>query len=193
MRESRQAHPYAVHETFAEIVERFQRRLYIFVRNLIRQDEAAHDLVQDVFCDAWRSANAGQPPFTDDATEEELRRWLFRVAYNKAFMSLRRNKLIHWESLEGMDIPVAPVDATTPTFDDLLAEGEALQAALAELSPQDVACLLLRVVYGFSSTEVGTIVGASTEAVMKRLSRAKQRLRVAYLRQNAQSEERPCR
>ncbi|HKD75153.1 MAG TPA: sigma-70 family RNA polymerase sigma factor, partial [Ktedonobacterales bacterium] len=113
MRDLQQAHPYAVHETFAEIVERFQRRLYAFVRNLIRQDEAARDLVQDVFCDAWRMAAGGQPPFTDVATEEEFRRWLFRVAYNKAFMSLRRNKLIHWESLEGMEIPVVPVDTAS--------------------------------------------------------------------------------
>ncbi|HEU5347340.1 MAG TPA: sigma-70 family RNA polymerase sigma factor [Ktedonobacterales bacterium] len=62
-----------------------------------------------------------------------------------------------------------------------------LRAALAELSPQDSACLLLRVVHGFSAAEVGEIMGASAEVITKRLSRARQRLRAAYLGQNPTS------
>jgi predicted RNA polymerase sigma factor len=63
-------------------------------------------------------------------------------------------------------------------------EGDALRTALARLTPQDAACLLLRVVQGFSASEVGAIVGASAETVTKRLSRARQRLRGAYLAVN---------
>lgn len=62
-------------------------------------------------------------------------------------------------------------------------------AALARLNAQDRACLLLRVVQGFSAAEVGQIVDATPDAVTKRLSRAKQRLRTLYLAHEAPSQE----
>ena len=62
-----------------------------------------------------------------------------------------------------------------------------MQAALASLTPPDVACLLLRVVQGFSAAEAGEIIGAPPDLINKRLSRAKQRLRAAYLAQEAPS------
>jgi DNA-directed RNA polymerase specialized sigma24 family protein len=49
---------------------------------------------------------------------------------------------------------------------------------------------LLRVVQGFSAAEVGQIVGATPDVVNKRLSRAKQRLRTAYLAADVQAKER---
>jgi DNA-directed RNA polymerase specialized sigma24 family protein len=71
-------------------------------------------------------------------------------------------------------------------------EGEALRNALAELSLQDGSCLLLRVAHGFSAVEAGDIVGASAEVITKRLSRARERLRAAYLRVNPPpSQEQP--
>ncbi|HEX5439247.1 MAG TPA: sigma factor-like helix-turn-helix DNA-binding protein, partial [Ktedonobacterales bacterium] len=70
-------------------------------------------------------------------------------------------------------------DARTP-FDDHLAESDILRAALARLAPQDAACLLLRVVHGFSAREVGEMLRTSPENVNTRLARAKQRLRAAY-------------
>jgi DNA-directed RNA polymerase specialized sigma24 family protein len=49
---------------------------------------------------------------------------------------------------------------------------------------------LLIIVQGFTAAEAGQIIGASPQAVAKRLSRAKQRLRDAYLAQNPRPEER---
>lgn len=66
-----------------------------------------------------------------------------------------------------------------------------MRKALARLAPRDAACLLLRVVEGFSAAEVGRIIGASPAVITKRLSRARQRLRAVYLAQNAPAEERP--
>ncbi|HUY76426.1 MAG TPA: sigma-70 family RNA polymerase sigma factor [Ktedonobacterales bacterium] len=188
---------------FTAVVDRQQHALYVFVCGLVGDQEQARDLTQDAFHDAWRAAQAATPPFVADTPIEEQRRWLFTVAYRKAASALRRRRLIRWESLDVSDYSadepasnrkersdVAAIQSLT--FEDQISEGEALRAALASLSPQDAACLLLRIVQGFGVAEVAQIVGASPEVVTKRFSRARQRLRAAYLAQNdATHEETP--
>jgi RNA polymerase sigma-70 factor (ECF subfamily) len=172
---------------FTEMVDRYQHALCTFLHGVVGDVEQAYDLMQDTFCEAWRAAQKGAAPFAVGSADDEQRRWLFSVAYHKGISALRRRRLIRWESLELIGRSLAR-SASAASFEDQVAEGEALRAALARLSPQDSACLLLRVVQGFSAAEVGQIVGASPEVVTKRLSRAKQRLRTLYLAHNAPAE-----
>lgn len=168
-------------EEFSALVARSQQGLYAFLRGFVENGEQARDLTQDTFAAAWRASQACTAPFIAGAAEDEQRRWLYRIAYRRAVDLLRRRRLVRWESLD----PLFETETgNLPPFEDRVIEGETLRAALAELSPQDVACLLLRVVHGFSAAEVGEIMGVSAEVITKRLSRARQRLRAAYLAQN---------
>lgn len=170
---------------FTALVDRHQHPLYVFLRGLVGSPEQARDLTQDTFADAWRCAQSVTPPFTVAHADDEVRRWLFHAAYCKAISALRRRRIITWESLDTTNRPEPDLVCGAVPFEDQIAEGEALRAALARLNPQDAACLLLRVVQGFSAAETGRIVGATPDVVNKRLSRAKQRLRAAYLAQEA--------
>jgi RNA polymerase sigma-70 factor (ECF subfamily) len=172
--------------SFTALVEREHHALYVFLRGLVNDSEQAYDLMQDTFHDAWRAALAGTAPL---ATSDEMRRWLFQAAYHRAISALRRRRLIRWESLDQLADPEAVWGTEAVTFEDQIAESEALREALAHLSPQDSACLLLRLAHGFSAAEVGQIIGATPDVVTKRLSRAKQRLRSVYLRQNTPTKE----
>jgi RNA polymerase sigma-70 factor (ECF subfamily) len=174
-------------EQFTDLLDRCQWQLYTFLRGIVGDDEQARDLMQDTFYDAWRTAQQGNPPF-DHASEEEtgMRRWLFHAAYNRACSALRRRRIISWLPLESFS-----QDACEEClFENQIAEGQAVHAALASLSPADASCLLLIVVHGFTAAEVSQIVGASPQAVAKRFARAKRRLRDAYLAQNIQPETR---
>lgn len=171
---------------FSTLVEHYQQPLYAFLRGFVENGEQARDLTQDTFAGAWRATHMSAAPFVAGTAEEEQRRWLYRTAYRRAVDLLRRKRLIRWEALD----PLTELEAEhLPPFEDQVIEGEALRAALAELAPQEVACLLLRVVHGFSAAEVGDIMGASAEVITKRLSRARQRLRAAYLAQNPPSSQ----
>ncbi len=172
--------------TFTEIVERYHQPLFAFLLNLVAQREVAADLTQDVFCDAWKAAQKGSAPFTTDHQEVEIRRWLYRVAYNKALTALRRQHIVRWESLDFVDLPDYTARLTTTSFETQLAEHEAIVKAMQQLSPQDIACLLLIVVQDFTAVEAAHIIGATTASVNKRIARAKRRLLAAYL---VQSEE----
>jgi RNA polymerase sigma-70 factor (ECF subfamily) len=178
--------PRLSHEEFGRLVDRHQHRLHAYLAGLIGHEEQAFDLVQETFCDAWRAAQKGAPPFLPGTDDNEMQRWLFRAGSNNAISLLRRTRLIRWESLERVEEPLL---GAHDTFEDRVAEGEALQEALAQLAPQDVACLLLRVVHGFSSGEVGMILHTSADNVNNRLARAKQRLRVAYFQSKPSRRE----
>lgn len=170
---------------FTGVVDRHQNALCAFLQHLVGDVEQAYDLMQDTFHDAWRASREGTAPFVADSDDDQMRRWLFRVAYYKGVAALRRRRLIRWESLDFLISFAGEPDGETPPFEDQLAESEALRAALARLAPQDRACFLLCAAHGLSAAEVGQIVGASPDAVRKRLSRARQRLRAIYLAQNA--------
>jgi RNA polymerase sigma-70 factor, ECF subfamily len=174
-------------EAFTDLLDRCQWPLYTFMRGIVGDDEQARDLMQDTFYDAWRTAQQGKPPFDSNSEEEAgRRRWLFHAAYNRACSALRRRRIISWLPLESSSRDVRE----DGSFENQIAERQAVRAALASLSPADASCLLLIIVHGFTAAEVSQIVGASPQAVAKRFSRARQRLRDAYLAQNVQPETR---
>jgi RNA polymerase sigma-70 factor, ECF subfamily len=176
---------------FAEALTRFQWPLYAFLRGFINDDEHARDLVQDVFCDAWRAASQTTPPFDGKGDAESIRRWLFHAAYCRAVSALRRRRLIRWDSLDILrdHEQESATPLLTLPFEDTVLEATVLRAALAAMNPQNVALLLLSVVHGFTTVEIADIVGLSHDVTKKRLTRAKHRLRAEYLARNPLTQE----
>jgi RNA polymerase sigma-70 factor, ECF subfamily len=170
---------------FTTLVRQHQGALCNFLSGLVGNIEQARDLAQEVFQDAWHLGLRAETPFIHGAPPEVTRRWLFQAAYYRAISALRRRRRLRWESLEERHDQEPEIFSSPILFEDEIAEREALRAALKRLSPQDVACLLLRIVQGFSAIETAHITGASPQSVDQRLSRAKQRLRTIYLAQAA--------
>jgi RNA polymerase sigma factor (sigma-70 family) len=170
-------------EQFTAVLERSEWVLYHFLRGIVGDNEQARDLVQDVCYEACRAAQRGTPPFACESSDTDMRRWLFRVGYNRAISVLRHRRVIRWLPLEDVQLLIS--------FEEESVEGQDVRSALARLAPADAACLTLIIVHHFTAAEVGQIIGASPQAVAKRFSRAKQRLRDAYLAQQRQLSERP--
>ena len=174
---------------FADLLNRYQWPLCSFLRGFINDNEHARDIVQDVFCDAWRASQRAAAPFDGSGAEEAIRRWLFNAAYWRAVSALRRRRLIRWESLDALTEQHGEIPLLALPFEDTVLESEALHAAFATLSSEGVALLLLNIVHGFTTAEIAEITGISHEAAKKRLARAKQRLRTSYLAHNPRTQE----
>lgn len=170
-------------DQFSQIVERHYAAIYAFLCGFTKDNEQAKDLLQDTCYLAWQAAERQSPPFIAGGEESEMRRWLYRVAYHRAISYLRRRQIIRWESLDFVDLPHDALLMIT-SFEDQIAENEALHQAMEYLVPEDVACLLLIIVQGFTAAEAASIMGATTHAVSKRIARAKRRLLSAYLKQD---------
>ena len=176
--------PERVLADFTTFLDSCQRPLYTFLRGLVSDDEQARDLMQDAFCDAWKLAQREQAPFTGPERVNEQRRWLFHAAYNRAISVLRRRKLIRWFSLEQTEGIELDLPQRAGSFEDRFIESDAVRVALAALSAEDRANLLLIVVYGFTTAEAGRIIGVSTQAMTRRFARARKRFREIYLARN---------
>ena len=171
-------------DTFSTLTQRYTQPLYAFLRGLVGDPELARDLLQDAFCAAWDTAQRGIPPFVADGDQIAMRRWLYRVAYRRVIDTRRRSQVIRWESLDALQADEAAHTDPATSFEDLIAESEAMGRALAVLHMEDVACLLLMIVQGFTAHEAAAVVGSTPAAMSKRVGRAKRRLLTVYQAQN---------
>jgi RNA polymerase sigma-70 factor (ECF subfamily) len=165
---------------FDDLLERHFRQLVAFAHGLLGDVQAAHDVVQETFVAAWRATEQQKPPFAPTLDAAGAHRWLFRVAYNRAISARRHATSLTWESLDQSDALADSVSPVQPPFEDRVVEEEALAAALARLTPEDAACILIHVVHGCTAAEVARILEISPEAAKKRISRAIERLRTIY-------------
>ncbi|HEX6816785.1 MAG TPA: sigma-70 family RNA polymerase sigma factor, partial [Ktedonobacterales bacterium] len=109
--------------------------------------------------------------------------------YQRAVSALRHARVLRVESLDVTPPPEPERYFQPARFEDRIAEGEALEATLKLLGPQDTACVLLSIVHGFTAPEIAAILEISPVAAKKRLTRAKQRLRDVYFECQHQSPE----
>ncbi len=150
--------------------------IYRFAQRLCGEPDAAKDIVQDTFLNAYR----GFKKFRGDA---RVSTWLYTIA-SRACLRMRRKRKGEPErelSLEEF-IPTSegefklqiPMDGLTP--EEALQNKElrrALDQAIEKLPPKYRMVLVLRDMEGLSAKEVGTIMGLNERAVKSRLHRAR--------------------
>jgi len=160
-------------EAYRQIVARYETRVIAYLTCMLDEHELARDVAQDTFVAAYEAL--GQWRAEPDAT---LAPWLYRIATNRALNALRARKS------RGGRLPSLATLAERPAagqpLEDRFALRELLSAALRELSEDDAACLVLRVVAGEPYGEIGARLGLTSEAVRKRVARGLVTLRAAY-------------
>jgi RNA polymerase sigma-70 factor, ECF subfamily len=136
-----------------------------FARRLYGGGQAAEDLVQETLLLAWRG-------FGQLAEESNARAWLFRILINVSYEKGRRART----SPETVPLTVElglGVAARTRSSTERLE----VQQALAGLSVEQRAVLLLTIVEGFTCREVAEILRLPLGTVTSRLSRGRLALR----------------
>ena len=159
-----------VDQAFVDEVLAHAGALYNHARHLTGRDAEAEDLVQETCARALARASTFQGG--------NLKAWLFRILRN-AFVDTHR-KQRHEQALGELDVVDGADDALLR--DDLELErlrgvvGEDIEAALAELSPEARAIILLDV-EGFTEAEIAAMLACPAGTVKSRLSRARVLLR----------------
>ncbi len=152
-------------DEFRLLYDRTSRALWVYLYRLVRDADAADDLLQDTYYRFLRS------PATYDGAAHE-RNTLYRIATNLV-RDARRRRQPPMVSLE------APVGATLASATDAVhATGDRadVQRALTQLRTRDQALLWLAYAEGSSHQEIAESLGLRQRSVKTMLFRARQRL-----------------
>jgi RNA polymerase sigma-70 factor (ECF subfamily) len=142
----------------------YQAQVYTLCLRMLGRAEEAEDATQATFVQAFRALARFQG-------RSSVRTWLYRIAMNEALMLLRRRR----------HAPLA-LDADFMIADDTLhvAERVAIQTALAQLTADHRAILVLRYWEQLDYEEIAAVLNLSLSAVKMRLSRARDAFRARY-------------
>lgn len=154
------------HRAFRALVSHYDSGLRALAYRLLGDAGQMDDVLQEVYVKAYR----GMAGFRGDASPGT---WLYRVTYNACLDQLRRTKRADVLPLEGL----ADRASTEPDPGERAAVRSNLAEALAALSPEQRAAVLLVDAEGFDHASAARILGVAEGTVHSRLSRARAALR----------------
>ncbi len=162
------------HEAFKVLFERHVLSVRRFLRDLIRDTDAADDATQETFT----RAHVQLPRLGD---HDRFKPWVFGIARNVAFEVKRVRQ---HEPLEADDdeVPAAVIPAPDPErlLLDRELEGQ-FASALSGLSEHRRAALLLRLDHGLSYDDIAAAMGWSLPMVKNEIHRARLAMRASLL------------
>jgi RNA polymerase sigma-70 factor (ECF subfamily) len=153
-------------QRFDELVAVHYQDMFRYAAWLCRNRTIAEDVVQESLLRAWKSLDALREA---DAAKQ----WLLTIVRRENARYFERKRL------ETVD-----VDDLTPAQEALLAEApdarvDELRSAIFGLEDDYREPLVLQVLMGYSTKEIGELMGLTQGAVLTRLHRARNRLKAA--------------
>ncbi|MFL5305600.1 MAG: RNA polymerase sigma factor [Polyangia bacterium] len=172
---------------FEALLARYEKPIWSYLRRFVRHDEAAEDLLQEVFLRVVRDAqDAAAPGWKGQA---KFSTWLFTIARNLCVDRSRREAIRRAASLDAAtdegDAPVSLHDripAPERPADAVLAGRQAaarIDRAIAALPDDQREVFLMREVTELPFAEIAVVVGASEPTVKSRMRYALEKLRAA--------------
>ncbi len=157
-------------DALAALYDRFGRVAYNIALRVLRDAELAQDAVQEAFLAAWRTAASFDPIRGTAST------WLLTLVHRRAVDVVRREQRRRTEPLE--DDSAAGVAGGATDEDAWIRDRRrAVQAALAQLPPDQRQALELAYYGGLTQSELAERLGVPIGTVKSRMFTALGRLR----------------
>ena len=156
-------------EAWDALFRRYQLPLYVYIFELVRDEQTSRDLVQETFINAVRHIGS----LRDNA---KFGSWLFGIAHQKCIQRWRKQAR---EEMLRDEFASAPLQFEAAPDDLLIREEQEAEfmRLLNQLPPPQRSVLLLHFVEEFSIEEIVGITGVSAGMVKSRLHYAKKSLR----------------
>jgi RNA polymerase sigma-70 factor (ECF subfamily) len=152
-------------EAFRNLVQHSEGKIAAFLRTLLGPIPLAEDLGQDVFLKAFASLKRFQ-------REEEFQLFLLHTAVAIVMPVLKK------QSRREFNQSVDPVSAIK-NADQPMDRYEIFQFIFNHLEPELQVVIALRLIEGYSVTQMEKILDVSKEAIIERLALAQSRIRYA--------------
>lgn len=145
------------HYAFNLLVNKYQKRIYFFVRRMLISHEDTDDVVQNIFIKVWNNLDG----FRGDAS---IFTWLYRIASNESSSFLRNRKLRNLVSFHSIES-----EMINSIKDDNYFAGDEIQLKLREaiirLPKKQQLIFNMRYYDELSYDQISKILGTSTGAL----------------------------
>lgn len=163
---------------FAELVGRYQHKIYRLAKHITQNDEDAEDVLQDAFLKAYEHLDSFKG-------NSRFYTWIVRIAVNESLMKLRKRRGDRFVSLdEPLETGEETVKREIAVWDENPEQQYSqeemrgiLDEAVQSLKPDFRTVFLLRDIEELSTEETAETLGISIPAVKSRLLRARLALR----------------
>src|SRR5215212_5552776 len=147
---------------FELLVDRYEKRLLVFCRNMLRSSEDARDMVQETFASAHRAMLRDERPI-------HVKAWLYRIARNRCLNHLRRPQLEGVDSMDVFEGAAASAAETAGAREDL----QLLVADVQSLPETQRTALVLREMEALSYEQIAVVMDKTVPSVKSLLVRAR--------------------
>lgn len=152
---------------FTALVQRYGALVQGAAMRILRDDEPARDVAQEVFVHFARAAQRIRP--------ESLGAWLHRAAVRSALNELRRTSRRQRRELAAMNEPL-PDNSRDPAPEHWTAALDHLDDAMNHLSDTERQCIIGRFHHGRPLREIAANAGKSADAVRMIIHRALEKM-----------------
>jgi RNA polymerase sigma-70 factor (ECF subfamily) len=154
---------------FEDLLQRYEKEIFRFVRRMTGNSADAADVLQDTFLRAFKS-------FSKLPREANHRAWLYRIAGRQA-LNLARSKKVRraFPIEEAVHLPERNGDLEALVETRRLAR--VLAGALHRLSPRQRIALIQRKYEGLSYLEIAEVLGCSEETARAHVYQAMNKIR----------------
>jgi len=167
----------------AELVDRYYKQLYLFMRRLGHSHTTSEDLTQESFFQAWQYINRLR-------SGRALNSWLYQIAANASRLHWRRHKGEKPVSLEGIDLRDG--GSSGPDKVGHTEQLELLKNNVANLPMKFRETLVLHYMQRLSISEAAEAIGVRQGTFKSRLSRALNALRKQIAAEDGKLAYRPA-
>lgn len=168
-------------ESFRELVERYQHRVFAMSYRFTGCSHEAKDLAQDIFLRIYENIDGFRGASSLDS-------WVYRLSLNYCISWRRRQKR---RAVLGRDGPVYGIEAGEPPDERLAAaeENERLHRMLRKLPDRYMTVIELYYYQELSYQQIADMTGVAVRTVETRLYRARSRLKELLVPEKGGKEE----
>jgi len=160
--------------SFEELYRRFGGTLFATIIRILNHQEAAEDVLQEVFLQIWEKA-----PLYDTARGKPLT-WVVTLARNKAIDRLRatqRSHRLHSEVERETQALDSSEERSSADTLEAVEKGKLVREAMRKLSKDQREAISLAFFSGLTQTEIAERLGEPLGTVKARIRRGMMRLR----------------
>ncbi|MBE5097178.1 RNA polymerase sigma factor [Bacillus thuringiensis] len=155
------------YEKMEELYELYEQKIYYVAYSILNNIQQAEDAVQETFITLYKNLEK-----LHSLATQELKRYILRVAKNKAIDSYRKNKR-HETFLEES---VEAVDENIEEWEKRKMSEVQIDALLKELNESNRQVFKYKVFYNLTYQEISSVMGITEANVRKQFERARKRV-----------------